>query len=170
MREGSVDLAAYDVIFSVTGNHNVNRWIDRHMIQNGINTPVIYAWNEPLDIGYHTAIVQANWKGSFGDLFGRDDETGDLMDTTAFCSHKQKITKEMAGCGGSYIPYGSEVSIQSATAAIDLLKRYSTKRIDCNEVISYKGDGFYFKRAGLMTTQAYDKQSELVKRMKIAGL
>lgn len=168
--EGSVDFAEYDVIFSVTGNHNINRWINNKIAQSEITIPVIYAWNEPLDIGYHTAIIRTDRPGSFDDLFGRDDETGELLDVTAFCSHKQMIKKNMAGCGGSFIPYGSEVSIQSATAAIDLLKRYSTGRNKNNEIVSYKGDGFFFKKAGLLTTQAYDVQNELVKRQKIVDV
>lgn len=170
VQEGTVDFAKYDVAFSVTGNHNVNRWINNWAIQNELNCPIIYAWNEPLDIGYHTAIVKASSPGSFGDLFNRDNETGELIDITAFCAHNQKITKNMAGCGGSYIPYGSEISIQAAIAALDLLKRYSAGRIVDNEIVSYKGDGFYFKESGLMTTSAFEEQCELIKRWRIVDL
>ena len=76
----------------------------------------------------------------------------------------------MAGCGGSYIPYGSEVSIMSATAAIDMLKRYVTGRIGNNEVVSYKGDGLYFAKAGFVTSKIFDEQNELVNRRNISEL
>lgn len=168
--EGAVDFTDFDVIFSVTGNHNINRWLNKNILQSGINVPVIYAWNEPLDIGYHTAVVRADLNGSFEDLFGRDDETGELIDVTAYCDHKQKVTKNMTGCEGSYIPYGSEISILSATAAIDLLKRYATGRVANNEVISYKGDGYFFRKAGLVATQVFNKQNEFIKRWSISEL
>ncbi len=170
LREGSIDFTDYDVIFSVTGNHNINRWINNIVIHAGINTPVIYAWNEPLDIGYHTAIFRADREGSVEDLFGRDKETGELFDVTAYCDHNQKITRNMAGCGGSYIPYGSEVSIMSATAAIDLLKRYVTGRVVNNEVVSYKGDGYYFEQAGLTATKKFNEQNEMVERLDVSNL
>ena len=123
-----------------------------------------------MDIGYHTAVVRADLNGSFEDLFGRDDETGELIDVTAYCDHKQKVTKNMTGCEGSYIPYGSEISILSATAAIDLLKRYATGRVANNEVISYKGDGYFFRKAGLVATQVFNKQNEFIKRWSISEL
>lgn len=170
LREGSIDFADYDVIFSVTGNHNINRWINKKVVQARIDVPVIYAWNEPLDIGYHIAIVRADREGSFEDLFGRDEKTGELYDVTAYCEQRQKVTRNMAGCGGSYIPYGSEVSIMSATAAIDMLKRYVTGRFVNNEVVSYKGDGFFFAKAGFVTTKLFDEQNELVKRQNISEL
>jgi len=170
VQEGSVDFADYDVIFSVTGNHNINRWINKCVMQCDIKTPVIYAWNEPLDIGYHTAIVRADRTGTFDDLFARDDETNTLYDLTAFCARDQQLTRKMAGCGGSFIPYGSEISIQSATAAIDLLKRYYTGRNTTNEIVSYKGEGYYFRKAGLRTTSAYELQKECICRQRIVDL
>lgn len=170
LREGSLDFTDYDVIFSVTGNHNINRWINKTVVNSGVPIPVIYAWNEPLDVGFHLAIVRVDREGTFEDLFRRDEITGQLYDVTSYCAKNQKVTRNMAGCGGSYIPYGSEVSIMSATAAIDMLKRYVTGRIGNNEVVSYKGDGLYFAKAGFVTSKIFDEQNELVNRRNISEL
>ena len=71
--EGSIDFREYDIIISATGNHNVNRWINRFILEESINIPVIYGWNEPLDIGCHAAIIDYSIGGNYESLFSRDE-------------------------------------------------------------------------------------------------
>jgi len=55
-------------------------------------------------------------------------------------------------------PYGSEVSIQAASMAIDVIKRYVTNRVVQNTVLSFKGSGYFFQQAGMKHTERYEKQ------------
>lgn len=160
IRNGVIDFTKFDVIISVTGNHNVNRWLNRYVQENSITVPIIYAWNEPIDIGCHAALFKQSWNGDYEKMFSRDLNTGTLFDKTAYCEQNQEITRSFLGCGSSYIPYGTEVSIQTAMLALDLLKRLFTGRVNHNVVISCKGNGYFFMKAGLKCTAVYNNQKE----------
>ena len=155
--EGSIDFREYDIIISATGNHNVNRWINRFILEESINIPVIYGWNEPLDIGCHAAIIDYSIGGNYESLFSRD-ENGVLFDRSAYCSPYQEITRSVYGCGSSFIPYGTEVSIQTAIMTIDLVKRLVSGEINNSFLLSLKGAGYYFHRAGMKHTDRYEQQ------------
>ena len=155
--DGSIDLSEYDIVVVATGNHNVNRWINNYIIKHELTAMVVYPWNEPLDIGCHVAVVDYAKEGDYRDLFARD-VNGILYDRTAFCSPSQEITRNLYGCGGSFIPYGSEVSIQAASMAIDVIKRYVTNRVVQNTVLSFKGSGYFFQQAGMKHTERFEKQ------------
>ncbi len=158
--EESVDFSNYDFVLAATGNHNVNRWINNYIKTNEIKVPVVYTWNEPLDIGCHVLFIDYSSGGDFESIFS-SDENGEY-DKTAYCCSNQIITRNQSGCGGSFIPYGSEVSIQSAMLTVDILKQFYTRRIACDLLISCKGNGFFFHRAGLEHTNRYDNQLEMI--------
>lgn len=160
VRNGVIDFTKFDVIISATGNHNVNCWLNRYVQENAISVPIIYAWNEPLDIGCHAALFNQSWNGDYEKLFSRDLEAGTLYDNTSYCDQNQEITRNFLGCGSSYIPYGTEVSIQSAMLALDLIKRLLTGRVNHNVIISCKGSGYFFAKAGLKCTAVYKDQKE----------
>ena len=99
IEDGSVDLAEYDFIISATGNHNINRWINKTVYAQKINAPVFYVWNEPLDLGCHVAVVQSTRTGCYECFFKRDEKSQELYDSTAYCASGQNITKNFTGCG-----------------------------------------------------------------------
>lgn len=155
--EGSIDFREYDVIISATGNHNVNRWINRYILKESIAIPVIYVWNEPLDIGCHAAIIDYSIGGDYERLFSRDED-GILFDRSAYCSPYQEITRSVYGCGSSFIPYGTEVSIQTAVMTINLVKRLVLGEVHNSFLLSLKGSGYYFHRAEMKHTDRYEQQ------------
>lgn len=158
--EGSIDFQEYDCILAATGNHNVNRWINSYMKSKGIKIPVVYSWNEPLDIGCHVLFIDYDTDGDYEKIFA--DEGDSNYDKTAYCCSNQIITRNLSGCGGSYIPYGSEVSIQSAMLTVDTIKRYYTGRITGSLVLSCKGNGYFFHCAGLKHTKRYESQADMI--------
>lgn len=158
-----VDLSGYDFIISATGNHNVNRWLNNYVHTKNIDIPIIYAWNEPLDIGCHAALIRLKYAGCYECFFQYDDKTGDLFDITAFCEKEQNITHNLTGCGGSFIPYGSVVSLKSTVLCMDCINMLLDNRVNDNILISLKDDGYYFSKAGLIFSEAYNQQKEKVK-------
>lgn len=164
--EGDLNLSDFDVIISAVGNHNVNRWINTQINENSIDVPVIYAWNEPLDIGCHVAYIKLSNIGCYECLFGRDLETNELYDVTAYSEKGQLITKNLSGCGGSFIPYGSTVSLKTAMICADLLKKVIGDRCNENILISSKGEGYYYEKAGLITSDIYINQRESILTVK----
>ena len=48
----------YNLIISATGNHNLNRWVNSWILDNKIEVPVVYLWNEVYGIGNHVAYIK----------------------------------------------------------------------------------------------------------------
>ena len=162
----SIELDEYDIIISAVGDHKFNRWLNQTIIANEIDTPVFYTWNEPLDIGSHAMVIQRKYSGDYNSIFRRD-ENGTLYDATAYTQRNQIITKNLSGCGGSFIPYGSIASLNATTLCMRLIDRYVRGECGKNIVASIKGDGFYFRKSGLKASQVYEKQQDTIEMAEI---
>jgi len=156
-----IELANYDYIISTTGNHNVNLWINKFVKNNRLTSTIFYVWNEVLDIGCHVAVIDSEKKFDYEDLFSRD-ENGELYDLTSFVMKGQNFTRSYSGCGGTFIPYGSTVSLRSSLLFMDILKQYVVGKIQENVLWSEKGDDFYLKKAGFETSDRYKKQQNIL--------
>ncbi len=160
--DGSIELTDYDFIISATGNHNVNRWLNKVIHNKHIVSPVFYVWNEPLDIGCHVAVISFEKEGCYECFFKRNTGTYELYDATAYSKPGQSITRNYTGCSGAFIPYGSTVSLKASAICMDLINRVLTGRCKENILVSLKGDGYYFKKAGYKTSYVYNQQKQNV--------
>ncbi len=160
LEDCAIDFSQYSFIVSATGNHNVNRWINRQLISAHIQVPTFYVWNEPLDLGCHVAIINNDGAASYENLFYHDSSSGDLYDLTAYCAPGQKITRQVSGCSNSFVPYAATVSIKSAALCVDSIFAYFDQRYRPNSLISLKGDAFYFKKAGFKMSPAFLTQND----------
>ena len=158
-QDGSIDFNEYDLVISATGNPNVNRWLNTIVLNNCIQTPFIYVWNEPLDIGCHAAVIQSSRKGCYECFFKRRGLMNELYDSTAYCAPGQKIARSLTGCGGSFIPYSSTVSLKSTALCMDLINRVLENKTCENMLVSMKGDGYYFEKANLTVSDIYINQN-----------
>lgn len=161
----SIEFEDYDYIISATGNEILNRWLNKYIVTNKIQTPVFYLWNEPLDIGSHVAFFDINYKGCYECMFKRDDG-GILYNSFAYTQKGQVITKSNSGCQGSFIPYGSLISMKTSLMFMDLLRKHALNSIQSNLIYSSKGDEYYFKLAGLNFSKRFTLQksdSEIIK-------
>ena len=163
--EENLNLEDYDIVISATGNHNLNRWINSYIYTNEIDIPIIYAWNEVYGIGNHVAYFKFGQEGCFECLFGRDEETEELYDRTAYCKPGQKIVETAGGCGKAYVPYGNTVSLKTVIMCLDLLKDVFDNNINQNVLISAKGDDKYFINQGFKTSVRYSNQQKQVKKL-----
>ncbi|MEA4929489.1 MAG: ThiF family adenylyltransferase [Candidatus Limiplasma sp.] len=160
IEDSVIDFDDYDLILSATGNHNVNRWINKEVHFRDIDVPVFYVWNEPLDIGCHAAVISASYDGCYECFFTHSIYT--LIDSTAYTAPGETAVTTPAGCGGSYVPYSASVSIRSASLCMDLITRYLDGRCKSNVLVSMKGDGYYFTNAGLSVTDVYRNQHDKI--------
>ena len=160
IEEYGINFKEYDYIINATGSTILNRWLNRYIWDNKIDTPVFYVWNEPLDIGSHVAYIKYGNTGCYDCFFYRNEDTGILYDSTSYCNQNQAFTQNMYGCSGSYIPYGSMVSLQSSLLFMDILKKVATGRIVENVIASEKGDDYYLKNAGYRVSEKYLSQEE----------
>ena len=156
-----IEFENYEIIVSATGNHNVNLWINNYIKEKNILTTVFYIWNEALDIGCHVVLTNGEKECDYNVLFERD-ENGELFDLSSFVMKGQEVSRSFSGCSGTFIPYGSSISLRSSLLFMDLLKKYVEGRIEGNIICSEKGDDFYLVKAGLQTSAVYTKQEDKV--------
>lgn len=162
VKDDEINLNEYDIIISAVGNHNVNLWLNRYILKNEINTPVIYAWNEVYGIGNHVAYIDRNKYGCYQCFFARDEETDELYDRNSYCLQGQVVISEDTSCGTSYIPYGIAVSQKTALMCVELLNKIFRGEIEENVIISSKGDRDYFESKGLNVSPKYENQENSV--------
>lgn len=153
----------YDLIISAVGNHNLNRWINRYINENEMDTPIIYGWNEALGIGSHAAFISRKYLGCYECFFKIDKNTGIVYDRTSFSERGQVFSKKMRGCFSSYIPFGSGTSMTTVIAIIDIAKKYFENRIHDNILKSIKGDSYYMEKEGYLLSPKYKAQENKAK-------
>ncbi len=159
IEDGSIELGDFDVIISATGNHNFNRWLNRHIYQEHVKVPCIYLWNEPLDVGCHLAIIHPDSQGCYECFFARDTEKNELYDVTAYTKPGQTVTKSSRGCSGTFVPYSSNVSLCTVSVCLEWMERLSTGRCNRNVLVSIKGDAYHFNKAGYECSDVYYEQN-----------
>ena len=158
--EGDIELDHYDLIVSATGDQNLNRWINAFVIENQIEVPVVYAWNEVYGIGNHVALFRYGNEACYECMFGRDENTGEIYNKASYCAPGQNVTKTLGGCGSAYIPYGNAISMKTVILCLDVIKAALENRLEDNLLISIKGDNCYFVEQGLMTSGRFKAQKE----------
>ena len=163
-----ININTFDFIFSVTGNQNINRWLENYIDSNSIKTTIIYGWNEPLDIGCHSVIIDTKNDGRLSSLFRYSNEYKCIYDISSYTAPNQKITINNSGCGGSFIPYGTDISLKNAINCLDLFKRKIDYQLSKNSIISQKGNGFYFKKSGLKQSKVYDEQRVIIDEKELS--
>ena len=174
LQEGDVELNGFDTIISTTGNPNVNMFLDEELHRLGCRADVFFAWNEPLDIGCHAVYVPGrNYCGmphlpSYSSLFVRDIDGP--YDVSSYCERDQVFLKSESGCNGSFVPYSSDVSVKSALLVVSLLRQAVDDRLDSAVLVSEKGEGYYFERAGHVASTVYRNQSDLRRMVSLDHL
>lgn len=158
-----LDFEAFDLIISATGNHNVNRWINKCVKNDNVSTPVIYLWNEVLGIGNHALFIENKNKGCFECLIG-EDENG-LYDRSSYCKTGQVFTKKYNGCSSTFLPFGSIHSLKTVSLGVELALKYFNMELKENVLISQKGDDIYMKKEGFITSERYKRQESDIWRL-----
>lgn len=153
-----LDFKDFDYIVSATGNHTINRWLNKYLLENKILKTVFYIWNEPLDVGCHVARINIKDGNDYRDIFAINDNG--ILDLSSYVKNEQTFAKTYSGCNGTFIPYGSTLSVESSILFMDLLKREADGRVKNNIIISKKGDDYYFNKAGFLVSDRYINQKE----------
>ena len=163
-----LDFNDFDYIVSATGNHTINRWLNKYILENKILKTTFYIWNEPLDIGCHVARINIKDRNDYRDIFSIDG-TG-ILDLSSYAKNGQTFAKTYSGCNGTFISFGSTLSVESSTLFMSLLKREVEGRLKNNIIASKKGDDYYFNKAGFAVSNRYINQEEKYLEIEICDL
>lgn len=174
VREGSLALSSFDMVFSATGNHTINLMVDRMLLDEDARASAFFVWNEPLDLGCHAAFIPGENYAHEGDgptffaLFGRD--SAGPYEISAYCGRGQEVSRAQSGCGSSYVPYGADVSLRASLITLDLVRESISGRLQEATIVSEKGEGRWFKAAGFKTSDVYDRQDEIRLHASISAM
>lgn len=109
----TADLEHVDLIALATGDETMQRTI------NGILTSHVrrlHAWIEPYGLGTHILGAFPSKPGCFECLLRRDDVHG-LVNMASFCAPGQSYQRTIAGCAGTFVPFGGIAAEQSGLHA-----------------------------------------------------
>jgi molybdopterin/thiamine biosynthesis adenylyltransferase len=158
---GMLFLDEFDMIISAVGNQNFNLFLNKVINESGIETPVLYLWNEILGIGSHAFLGLSNKRGCLKCIFQTNSD-GYLENKSSYAKPNQAFTKQLQGCGSSFIPYGALTSIKTATIGIELLLEFLEGNINESVLRSMKGDSKAFIDQGYKLSNAYTNQATII--------
>ncbi|TDK58118.1 hypothetical protein E2K98_24690 [Bacillus salipaludis] len=152
--EGEINLNEYDLIIVAVGDPNIERKLNELIYKT--STPTIFTWVEAYGIGGHALLVNNGDNGCYECLIDND-----LQIKSSFASRSDKpYIQNINGCAGSFTPYGSVDSMETALIASRLILRFLNGDIEGNPLVSWKGSANEFRSHGFKTSKRYDEPSE----------
>jgi molybdopterin-synthase adenylyltransferase len=158
LEKGTINLNDYDAIIVATGNATLNQYLNRLLKKEIPATPVLYSWLDPFGIGCHCLITNIDTRGCFHCLYANED----LHNSASFADKLQSksFAKNIAGCGTTYVPYGSLDAIQTAILTVRKLLDVFCGKETQSSVNSWKGDSSLFLSEGYNLSPRYNQSEE----------
>ena len=151
IKNKTIDFNQYNLIISAIGDPNIERVFNKLILET--DTPAIFTWVEAYGIGGHTLLVNNSDKGCYECLFDKE-----LNNYAAFADKSDKpYTKNINGCSGTFTPYGSMDSMQTALIASRLALKVINNEVTDNPLFSWRGDSEEFRKNGYETSPRYEK-------------
>jgi len=156
IESGEIDLDNFDLIVVAIGDPNIERKINEFILKS--STTAIFTWVEAYGIGGHAIVVNNGGKGCYECLI--DDE---LVMYSSFAGKSDvPFIKNINGCAGSFTPYGSMDSMETALLASRLVLRYLDDNLRGNPLVSWKGSSKLFEENGFLTSDRYKNSSDIL--------
>lgn len=149
LRNNKIKIESFDIVISAIGDTNKERLLNKYIIKT--KTPAIFTWVEAYGIGGHALLVNNDKTGCYN-CYIRDDLTNEIN----FAGKSDKpFVKNIDGCLGTFTPYGSMDSMQTATIAARLCYDLLNRKIVGNKIVSWKGNENEFVSQGFTLDQSY---------------
>jgi len=146
LQKKKIQLQDYNAIIVATGNATINQYFNKLFRKEVPTTPVIFSWLDPLGIGGHCLVTNINSAGCYQCLYTDND----LHNTASFTDKFQpkSFSKNIAGCGSVYVPYGSLDALQTAILTVRSLINVFLNKEKTNAVFSWRGNSDLFTAEG----------------------
>jgi len=114
-------LSGVDAVVVAVGDETAERRLNRVLPPN---LPRVHVWLEPLGVGGHTLVSGMSRPGCYDCLYRKDEEHG-LVNMSSFAEPGQYFQRTIAGCGGTFTPFGAmdaeRGAVEAATSVTGLL-------------------------------------------------
>jgi len=150
LEKRELDLKDYSLIISAIGDVNKERLLNKYILN--CEVPVIYTWVEAFGLGGHAVLTNNGDKGCYNCLI-----TDQLRCKVNFAGNSDKpFVKNFGGCLGTFTPYGSMDSMQTAIIATRLSQDCLVNQTKGNKVLSWKGNRELFEENSYAVDEAYE--------------
>ncbi|MBI40612.1 MAG: hypothetical protein CMF59_13515 [Leptospiraceae bacterium] len=130
-------ITSADLVIFATGNMQFEIMASSAL---NISGGVIHAWLEPLGIGGHVlGRPDVAKPGCLRCLF-QPDETLGIRNVKSLVKPGINFKRTLAGCAGTFTPYGKTAAVRAATEAADLAGKILANELQESLLISWTGD------------------------------
>ncbi|MCD0155936.1 ThiF family adenylyltransferase [Deinococcus sp. 6GRE01] len=162
VKSGEIDLGAYDLVISATGEPAVDLDLNARLRQT--NAPrAIFTWLEPFGIGGH-ALLSTGDEGCFECLYSPDiaGDTNTFHNRAALYAKTQPrdFNLDEIGCGSFYTPFSDLDARRTAELAVRLAVDTLEGRLNDSIIRSWKGDPGAFLNAGYVLAERFSQDAD----------
>lgn len=161
-------LESFDLMLIAIGSPTQERLFHDFLIGNKVSVPVINTWVEGYGIGGHATLDILRSKGCLRCAYvDQSDLSRGLASNLNFLEANQDVTINHAGCGDLFMPYGVVNAAQTSIIASELAIKLLSGSIVESCKVSWKGDDYDAKTAGLRTTHRYRAFKKSLERLPL---
>ena len=161
-------LETFDLMVIAIGSPTQERLFHDFLIENKVSIPVINTWVEGYGIGGHAILDIPRSKGCLRCAYvDQSDLSRGLASNLNFLEANQDVTKNHAGCGNLFMPYGAVNAAQTAIIASDLAIHFLGGSVAESCKVSWKGDDKDALTEGLKTTHRYQAFHKSLERLPL---
>lgn len=161
-------LETFDLMVIAIGSPTQERLFHDFLIEKKVTIPVINTWVEGYGIGGHATLDIPRSTGCLRCAYvDQSDLSRGLASNLNFLEANQDVTKNHAGCGDLFMPYGAVNAAQTAIIASDLAIHLLNGSIAESCKVSWKGDDKDATAEGLKTTHRYQVFHKSLERLPL---
>jgi len=147
-----------DIVIDAAGEPTFSRKLNIEYHSNRNNdASLATTWLEPMGLGGHAVLSDGITNGCLGCLYHKDN-TETLISKTNFISGNQVVSRNLTGCGGSFIPFGAIDAIKTSEMTTRMILDALSDKNIINGAIKYKwwcGKDELAKKNNIKTTSWY---------------
>lgn len=164
--QGRFDPPGFDAIVCSVGSPSIDLYLNRMAYgSSSAFPPVLYTWVEAYGIGGHVMVTnntRANHRapGCLECLYTPmpDDEDGYYC-RASFAKPGQEFGRNISGCSGLFIPYGSTTAVKAAAMATEATVKVLLGETEGNPLRSFRGPSADFLANGYELADRYSLRS-----------
>lgn len=160
--QGHFDPSSFDAIVCSVGSPSIDLYLNR-MAYGSSSTfpPMLYTWVEAYGIGGHVIVTNnTRASGCLECLYTAmpDDQDG-YHCRASFAKPAQEFGRNISGCSGLFIPYGSTTAVKAAAMAAEATVKVLSGETEGNPLRSFRGPSADFLANGYELANRYSLQS-----------
>lgn len=141
-------LAQYDLIISALGEPTLNLAINDLLVEHGIRVPFLVCFNEPYGVGGHVITTNLSDESCLR-CFYSDPTYGTLRPFLgSLVAQEQSFKKSLSGCSGTFVPYSTLDSQQTAIFAARKAVAILNGSLTHNDFYTWRGDSRLLESQG----------------------